>query len=40
MSLVPLLTMAVSERPVPVGKQRGMEVGVVVGLRKVEANSQ
>ena len=40
MSLAPLLTMAVSDRLVPVGKQRGMEVGGGVGLRLVEANSQ
>ena len=32
--------MAVLEILVPVGKQRGMEVGVGVGIRLVEANSQ
>ena len=39
-SLAPLSTMAVSERLVPVGKQKGMEVGVGMGLRLVEGNSQ
>ena len=31
---------SMSERLVPVSKQKGMEVGVVVGLRLVEVNSQ
>ena len=39
-SLAPLSTMAVSERLVPVGKHRGVEVGGEMGLKLVEANSQ